>query len=129
MEKEERPWGHYIVTDQGNRYKVKSIQVNPGASLSLQKHYHRAEHWVVVEGTAKVEVDGKETLIYENQSTYIPLGAVHRLSNPGRVPLRIVEVSSGTYLGEDDIERYEDNYGRISDAEFNKVSDSELGSC
>ena len=129
MEKEERPWGHYIVTDQGNRYKVKSIHVNPGASLSLQKHYHRAEHWVVVEGTAKVEVDGEETLIYENQSTYIPLGAVHRLSNPGRVPLRIVEVSSGSYLGEDDIERYEDNYGRISDAEFNKVSDSELGSC
>ena len=128
-EREERPWGHYVVTDQGNRYKVKSIHVDPGASLSLQKHYHRAEHWVVVEGTAKVEVDGKETLIYENQSTYIPLGAVHRLSNPGRVPLRIVEVSSGTYLGEDDIERYEDNYGRISDAEFNKVSDSELGSC
>ena len=129
MEKEERPWGHYVVTDQGNRYKVKSIHVDPGASLSLQKHYHRAEHWVVVEGTAKVEVDGKETLIYENQSTYIPLGAVHRLSNPGRVPLRIVEVSSGTYLGEDDIERYEDNYGRISDTEFNKVSESELGSC
>ena len=132
MEKEERPWGHYIVTDQGNRYKVKSIHVDPGASLSLQKHYHRAEHWVVVEGTAKVEVDGKETLIYENQSTYIPLGAVHRLSNPGRVPLRIVEVSSGAYLGEDDIERYEDNYGRISDvsdAEFNKVIDNELGSC
>ena len=129
MDKEERPWGHYIVTDQGNRYKVKSIHVNPGASLSLQKHYHRAEHWVVVEGTAKVEVDGEETLIYENQSTYIPLGAVHRLSNPGRVPLRIVEVSSGSYLGEDDIERYEDNYGRISDTEFNKVSDSELGSC
>ena len=132
MEKEERPWGHYIVTDQGNRYKVKSIHVDPGASLSLQKHYHRAEHWVVVEGTAKVEVDGEETLIYENQSTYIPLGAVHRLSNPGRVPLRIVEVSSGAYLGEDDIERYEDNYGRISDvsdAEFNKVIDNELGSC
>ena len=132
MEKEERPWGHYIVTDQGNRYKVKSIHVNPGASLSLQKHYHRAEHWVVVEGTAKVEVDGRESLIYENQSTYIPLGAVHRLSNPGRVPLRIVEVSSGAYLGEDDIERYEDNYGRISDvsdAEFNKVIDNELGSC
>ena len=113
MEKEKRPWGHYIVTDQGNRYKVKSIHVDAGASLSLQKHYHRAEHWVVVEGTAKVEVDGKETLIYENQSTYIPLGAVHRLSNPGRVPLRIVEVSSGSYLGEDDIERYEDNYGRL----------------
>ena len=112
MEKEERPWGHYIVTDQGNIYKFKIIHVNPRASLSLQKHYHRAEHWVVVEGTAKVEVDGEETLIYENQSTYIPLGAVHRLSNPGRVPLRIVEVSSGSYLGEDDIERYEDNYGR-----------------
>tara|TARA_B100000927_G_scaffold83839_1_gene67293 strand:+ start:149 stop:505 length:357 start_codon:yes stop_codon:yes gene_type:complete len=113
MEREERPWGHYVVTDQGNRYKVKSIHVDAGASLSLQKHYHRAEHWVVVEGTAKVEVDGKETLIYENQSTYIPLGAVHRLSNPGKVPLRIVEVSSGSYLGEDDIERYEDNYGRL----------------
>ena len=132
MEQEERPWGYYVVTDQGDRYKVKSIHVNPGASLSLQKHFHRAEHWVVVEGTAKVEVDGKETLIYENQSTYIPLGAVHRLSNPGRLPLRIVEVSSGSYLGEDDIERYEDNYGRISDvsdAEFNKVIDNELGSC
>ena len=113
MTKEERPWGWYDVIDEGDRYKVKSIEVNPGQKLSLQKHHHRAEHWVVVEGTAKVEVDGKETLIYENQSTYIPLGAVHRLSNPGRVPLRIVEVSSGAYLGEDDIERYEDNYGRL----------------
>ena len=113
MEREERPWGYYVVTDQGDRYKVKSIHVNPGASLSLQKHFHRAEHWVVVEGTAKVEVDGKESLIYENQSTYIPLGVVHRLSNPGKLPLRIVEVSSGPYLGEDDIERYEDDYGRL----------------
>jgi len=83
----------------------------------LQKHFHRAEHWVVVEGTAKIEVDGKETLIYENQSTYIPLGAVHRLSNPGKLPLRIVEVSSGPYLGEDDIERYEDDYGRLDSNE------------
>ncbi len=110
--KEERPWGHYVVTDQGERYKVKRIEVTPGSSLSLQKHYHRAEHWIVVEGTAKVECDGEESLVYENQSTYIPLGVVHRLSNPGKVPLRIIEVSSGTYLEEDDIERLEDDYGR-----------------
>ena len=110
--KEERPWGWYDVIDQGNRYKVKSIEVNPNASLSLQKHLHRAEHWVVVEGTAQVEVDGKITIIRENESTYIPLGAKHRLSNPGKIPLRIIEVQSGSYLEEDDIERFEDDYGR-----------------
>ena len=112
MEKEERPWGSYNVTDQGSRYKVKSIVVNPESRLSLQKHVHRAEHWIVVEGTAKVEVDGEERLVFENQSTYIPLGAVHRLSNPGKIPLRVIEVQSGSYLGEDDIERYEDDYAR-----------------
>ena len=112
MEKEERPWGTYNVTDQGNRYKVKSIVVNPESRLSLQKHVHRAEHWIVVEGTAKVEVDGEERLVFENQSTYIPLGAVHRLSNPGKIPLRVIEVQSGSYLVEDDIERYEDDYAR-----------------
>jgi len=111
---EQRPWGWYLVIDQGDRYKVKSIEVNPNASLSLQKHLHRAEHWVVVEGTAQVEVDGKITIIKENESTYIPLGSKHRLSNPGKIPLRIIEVQSGSYLEEDDIERFEDDYGRLS---------------
>lgn len=110
--KEERPWGWYDVIDQGNRYKVKSIEVNPNASLSLQKHLHRAEHWVVVEGTAQIEVDEKIFIIKENESTYIPLGSKHRLSNPGKIPLRIIEVQSGSYLEEDDIERYDDDYGR-----------------
>ncbi len=110
--KEQRPWGWYDVLDQGNRYKVKSIEVIPNASLSLQKHLHRAEHWVVVEGTAQVEVDGKTSIIKENESTYIPLGSKHRLSNRGKIPLRIVEVQSGAYLEEDDIERFDDNYGR-----------------
>tara|TARA_B100001996_G_scaffold165568_1_gene126231 strand:+ start:519 stop:857 length:339 start_codon:yes stop_codon:yes gene_type:complete len=110
--KEERPWGWYEVIDQGNRYKVKRIEVNPNASLSLQKHLHRAEHWVVVEGTAQIEVDGKISIIKENESTYIPLGSKHRLSNRGKIPLRIVEIQSGSYLEEDDIERFDDNYGR-----------------
>ena len=111
--KEDRPWGWYDVIDQGNRYKVKSIEVNSNASLSLQKHLHRAEHWVVVEGTAQIEVDGKITIIKENESTYIPLGSKHRLSNPGKIPLRIIEVQSGSYLEEDDIERFDDDYGRV----------------
>jgi len=111
--KEERPWGWYEVIDQGNRYKVKRIEVNPNASLSLQKHLHRAEHWVVVEGTAQIEVDGKISIIKENESTYIPLGSKHRLSNRGKIPLRIVEIQSGSYLEEDDIERFDDNYGRL----------------
>ena len=112
---EERPWGWYDIIDQGNRYKVKSIEVNPDSSLSLQMHHHRAEHWVVVEGTAMVQVEDKIELVYENQSTYIPLGSKHRLSNPGKIPLRIIEVQSGSYLEEDDIERFDDNYGRIDD--------------
>ncbi len=111
--KEERPWGWYDVIYEGDRYKVKNIEVKPGSSLSLQVHHHRAEHWVVVEGTAKVEVNGDEKLVYENESTYIPLGCVHRLSNPGKMPLRIVEVQSGSYLQEDDIERFADDYGRL----------------
>ena len=109
---EERPWGWYLVIDKGDRYKVKSIEVNPGQSLSLQMHHHRAEHWVVVEGTAMVQVDGKTEMVHENQSTYIPLGSKHRLSNPGKIPLRIIEVQSGSYLEEDDIERFDDDYGR-----------------
>jgi len=104
---EERPWGWYLVIDQGERYKVKSIEVNVGASLSLQKHLHRTEHWVVVEGTACVQIEDKISILHENQSTYIPLGYKHRLSNPGKIPLRIIEVQSGSYLEEDDIERFE----------------------
>lgn len=107
-----RPWGWYDSIDKGGRFKVKRIQVKPGASLSLQKHHHRAEHWIVVKGTAEITCGEKKFLLTENQSTYIPLGEVHRLSNPGAIPLEIIEVQSGGYLGEDDIVRFEDNYGR-----------------
>lgn len=107
-----RPWGWYDTIDEGGRFKVKRIQVKPGASLSLQKHNHRAEHWVVVQGTAEVINGEKKLLLSENQSTYIPQGEVHRLVNPGRIPLEIIEVQSGSYLEEDDIIRYEDDYGR-----------------
>jgi mannose-1-phosphate guanylyltransferase/mannose-6-phosphate isomerase len=107
-----RPWGWYDSIDEGERFKVKRIQVKPGASLSLQKHHHRAEHWIVVKGTAEITNGDKVLLLKENESTYIPLGEVHRLANPGAIPLEIIEVQSGGYLGEDDIVRYEDNYGR-----------------
>lgn len=107
-----RPWGWYDSIDEGGRFKVKRIQVNPGASLSLQKHHHRAEHWVVVSGTAEITCGEKKLLLTENQSTYIPLGTVHRLANPGTISLEIIEVQSGSYLGEDDIVRFEDYYGR-----------------
>ncbi|MGL6109314.1 MAG: mannose-1-phosphate guanylyltransferase/mannose-6-phosphate isomerase [Rubrivivax sp.] len=107
-----RPWGWYDSIDSGPRFQVKRIMVKPGASLSLQKHHHRAEHWIVVSGTAEVTNGDKVVLLTENQSTYIPLGQVHRLANPGKVPLEIIEVQSGSYLGEDDIVRFEDSYGR-----------------
>ncbi len=107
-----RPWGWYDSIDEGGRFKVKRIQVKPGASLSLQKHHHRAEHWIVVKGTAEITNGDKVILLTENQSTYIPLGEVHRLANPGTIPLEIIEVQSGSYLGEDDIVRFEDHYGR-----------------
>lgn len=107
-----RPWGWYDSVDDGDRFKVKRIQVKPKASLSLQKHHHRAEHWVVVKGTAEITNGGKTVLLTENQSTYIPLGETHRLANPGTIPLEIIEVQSGGYLGEDDIVRFEDDYGR-----------------
>ena len=107
-----RPWGWYDSIDTGERFQVKRIGVKPGASLSLQKHHHRAEHWIVVSGTAEVTNGDQVILLTENQSTYIPLGQVHRLANPGKVPLEIIEVQSGSYLGEDDIVRFEDTYGR-----------------
>ena len=107
-----RPWGWYDSIDHGERFQVKRIMVKPGASLSLQMHHHRAEHWIVVSGTAEVTNGEQVILLSENQSTYIPLGQTHRLANPGKVPLEIIEVQSGSYLGEDDIVRFEDTYGR-----------------
>ena len=107
-----RPWGWYDSIDEGKRFKVKHIQIKPKASLSLQKHYHRAEHWVVVKGTAQIQCGEQLITITENQSTYIPLGETHRLSNPGTIPLEIIEIQSGSYLGEDDIVRLLDIYGR-----------------
>ena len=107
-----RPWGSYDSVDNGHRYQVKRITVKPGANLSLQMHHHRAEHWVVVSGTAKVRLGDKDVLLSENQSIYIPIGEVHSLENPGKVNLELIEVQSGSYLGEDDIVRLEDKYGR-----------------
>jgi len=109
-----RPWGWYDSIDEGGRFKVKRIQVKPGASLSLQKHHYWAEHWIVVKGTAEITNGDKVLTLTENQSTYIPLGEVHRLANPGTIPLEIIEVQSGSYLGEDDIVRFEDTYGRAT---------------
>ncbi len=108
-----RPWGFYISVLEDVRWQVKIIHVKPGARLSLQKHHHRAEHWIVVKGTAEVEIENKKSVLTENESTYIPLGLKHRLSNPGKIPLEIIEVQSGSYISEEDIVRYEDNYGRI----------------
>ncbi|RDH44308.1 mannose-1-phosphate guanylyltransferase/mannose-6-phosphate isomerase [Zooshikella ganghwensis] len=107
-----RPWGSYEGIDEEDRFQVKRITVKPGASLSLQKHFHRAEHWIVVKGTAKVTCGEKTFLVSENESTYIPLGEKHRLENPGKIPLELIEVQSGSYLGEDDIVRFDDVYGR-----------------
>ena len=108
-----RPWGKYDSVDNGERFQVKRITVNPGAKLSVQMHHHRAEHWIVVSGTAKVTLDGETILLSENQSSYIPIGVVHALENPGKLPLEMIEVQSGSYLGEDDIVRFEDRYGRV----------------
>ena len=110
-----RPWGSFQAIDNGGRYQVKHITVKPGGRLSLQRHHHRAEHWVVVSGTAQVTVDERCFLVSENQSTYIPIGSLHRLENPGKIPLELIEVQSGAYLGEDDIERLDDVYARQSD--------------
>lgn len=107
-----RPWGSYQVIDQGDRFQVKRITVQPGRRLSLQSHVHRSEHWIVVNGTARVTIGDEQRLVQENESVYIPLGAVHRLENPGVIPLHLIEIQSGIYLGEDDISRYEDDYRR-----------------
>jgi mannose-1-phosphate guanylyltransferase / mannose-6-phosphate isomerase len=107
-----RPWGYYESVDAGDRFQVKRIVVNPAGILSLQSHFHRAEHWVVVKGTAEITVGEKKTIVHENESAYIPIGAVHRLANPGKIPLELIEVQTGSYLGEDDIIRLEDVYRR-----------------
>ena len=107
-----RPWGSYESLISSGRFQVKRIVVDPGQKLSLQKHHHRAEHWIVVNGTAEVTCEDKVFVLAEDESTYIPLGHKHRLANPGRIPLELIEVQSGSYLGEDDIVRYEDVYGR-----------------
>ena len=107
-----RPWGQYDSIDHGDRYQVKRITVKPGQKLSVQMHHHRAEHWIVVKGTARVTLDGQERLLTENESIYLPVGSVHALENPGRIPLELIEVQVGSYLGEDDIVRLEDRYGR-----------------
>lgn len=109
-----RPWGNYVSVVEGDRWQVKRIEVKPGASLSLQMHHHRTEHWIVVTGTAEVEIDSKRLIIGENKSIYIPLGSTHRLSNPGKISLVLIEVQSGSYLKEDDIVRIEDRYGRTN---------------
>ncbi len=112
--RDHRPWGYFETLSLGERFQVKRIVVHPGAALSLQSHVHRAEHWIVVQGSANVTVDENVKLVSENESMYIPLGAVHRMQNPGKVPLHLIEVQTGAYLGEDDIVRYEDIYARIA---------------
>ena len=109
-----RPWGTYTTLQEGPRFKIKRIEVKPGASLSLQMHHHRSEHWVVVSGTARVTIGGKDVLLAPNESTYVPVGSQHRLENPGRVPLMLIEVQCGDYVGEDDIVRFDDIYGRTA---------------
>ena len=110
-----RPWGSYETMDIEPRFQVKRITVKPGAKLSLQKHFHRAEHWTVVSGSAIITRGEKQMLLKEDESTYIPLGTLHRLENPGKIPLELIEVQSGSYLGEDDIVRFDDVYGRKED--------------
>ncbi len=114
MERGERPWGSYTVLEENKSYKIKRIEVLPGHRLSLQMHHHRSEHWIVVSGTAKVTCGEKESIVNVNESTFIPMGRLHRLENPGIIPLTIIEVQSGEYLGEDDIVRFHDDYQRTA---------------
>jgi mannose-6-phosphate isomerase len=116
MERGERPWGSYTVLEENRNYKIKRIEVTPGHRLSLQMHHHRSEHWIVVSGTARVTNGETESIVNVNESTFIPMGKIHRLENPGIIPLIIIEVQSGEYLGEDDIVRFDDDYRR-SDTE------------
>ncbi|MEI8355376.1 MAG: phosphomannose isomerase type II C-terminal cupin domain [Deltaproteobacteria bacterium] len=113
METGERPWGCYIVLEEHKNYKIKRIEVNPGHRLSLQRHHHRSEHWIVVSGTAKATCGERESIVNVNESTFIPVGMMHRLENPGLIPLTIIEVQCGEYLGEDDIVRFHDDYQRV----------------
>ncbi len=122
---EYRPWGHYDSIDKGSRHQVKRISVKPGQRLSLQMHYHRAEHWIVVRGTALVNRGEEQMMVTENQSIYIPCGTTHRIANPGKIPLDIIEVQSGSYLGEDDIVRFEDTYGRAANHQSQKEESTE----
>ena len=117
MERGERPWGTYTVLEENRSYKIKRIEVKPGQRLSLQMHYHRSEHWIVVSGSARVTCGEKESIINVNESTFIPIGVQHRLENPGVIPLTIIEVQSGEYLGEDDIVRFQDDYRRCEEME------------
>jgi len=112
VERGERPWGTYTVLEENRNYKIKRIEVLPGKRLSLQKHHHRSEHWIVVSGTAKVTCGEREYMVNINESTFIPIGESHRLENPGMIPLVIIEVQSGEYLGEDDIVRFQDDFHR-----------------
>ena len=107
-----RPWGEYTVLDTGERFRIKKITVNPKESLSLQMHHHRTEHWVVIKGMAKIRIGDKELFIHEGESTFVPKSTLHKLENPGKVPLEIIEVQNGEYVEEDDIIRFEDKYGR-----------------
>jgi mannose-6-phosphate isomerase len=117
MEVGERPWGTYTVLEENRSYKIKRIEVHPGQRLSLQMHHHRSEHWIVVSGTAQVTCGDREFILNVNESTFIPMGIQHRLENPGKIPLCIIEVQSGEYLGEDDIIRFQDDYHREEDAD------------
>jgi mannose-6-phosphate isomerase len=122
MERGERPWGSYTVLEENKSYKIKRIEVLPGHRLSLQMHHHRSEHWIVVSGTARVTCGETESIVNVNESTFIPMGKLHRLENPGIIPLTIIEVQSGEYLGEDDIVRFHDDYERSAG---NKTSGNE----
>jgi mannose-6-phosphate isomerase len=122
----QRPWGTYTVLEEGQGYKIKRIQVDPGHRLSLQMHYHRSEHWVVVSGTARVICGDKEIMLNSNQSTYVPPCTKHRLENPGLIPLILIEVQNGQYLGEDDIVRFEDDYNRNDNHNDKKAETANL---
>ncbi len=122
LERGERPWGTYTVLEENRHYKIKRIEVLPGQRLSLQKHHHRSEHWIVVSGTALVTCGEQQFMVNINESTFIPIGEQHRLENPGKIPLVIIEVQSGEYLGEDDIVRFQDDYQRAGEQEAACIS-------